>query len=126
MNGSHHRLGTSFDAIAHLGQDRLHGGAAKLSDISPRNECTASAHKQHAFDAGIGFGLVHRGHQAAAHIHTDGVDWGVINRDDQQLTVFGCTHNSCFRMAGQTKAPHCFILNAIVWQIIFLDNPKLY
>jgi hypothetical protein len=104
----------------------VHRWATKLTDIRPRNEGASRAQQQDPFDGGIGIRFVHRGHQATAHIHADGVDGGMVNRDDQQITVFGCTHNGSFRMGGQTKAPLCFVLDTIVWQIIFLDNLKPY
>jgi hypothetical protein len=109
MNGSHYRLGARFNPVAHLGQDGMHGRAAKLADISTCNEGSARAQQQYPFDTGIRLSLVHCRHQATAHIHADGVDWGVIDRDDQQVTVFGCTHDSGFRLDGQTLTPDYFL-----------------
>jgi hypothetical protein len=126
MDGGHHRLGACLNAVTHLGQDGGHGRLTKLTDIRPRNKSTARPQQEDTFDTRNSLSFVDRRHQATAHIDTDGIDRGMVNRDDQQVTVFGCVHNGSFRTGGQTKAPHCFVLDAIVWQIIFLDNLKLY
>jgi hypothetical protein len=126
MNGSHHRLGAGFDAVAHLGQDGVHGWATKLANVSTGNERAARAQQQHTLDGSIRLGLVHRRHQATAHIHADGVDGRMVNRDDQQVAVFGCANHGRFGMGGQTGLLIVFVLHTIVWQIIFLDNLKLY
>jgi hypothetical protein len=87
LQGGHHGLAASLDAVAHLGQRRQHRRLAKFADVGPCNESFALAHDQHGLRVGIGVGLLDGGKQALAHGGAECIHGWVVDRDYQHVAV---------------------------------------
>jgi hypothetical protein len=87
VDGGDHRLGAVLDLQAGLGQRGLLRRLAELADVRAGDEVAARADDQHRLGRAVGLGRVDGGHEAAAHIHAQGVDGRVVDGHHEHVAM---------------------------------------
>ena len=82
-----HRLGAVLDRKAGLGQRGRLRRLAELADVRAGDEIAAGADDQHRLGGAVGLGRVDGGHEAAAHIHAQGVDGRVVDGHHEHVAM---------------------------------------